>query len=401
MVRPYILGVAFCALVSSAACNGSGSTSATGGSSGSKAGGGGTSGTTAGGGGGPGALAGAGGQPIGRGGATSLPPSMVQRVSVSPSSVTLTAPDGTQQLSATAYDATGKVVSGVSFDWVSSDSGVADVSSNGLVHARAAGTAVITALATCCNTSGTTSVTVQQQASPNLVENFSTYTSTANFLSDPRNIYSQNEDEDPADIVLDTTVGYGSSDRSMRFDYQASGATKNSETVGRNLTLASAQSELWVEVWAEFSSNFTTVPTWLNQILPYNPDFKFVFGRMSSGSGRFEFKEGNSTNTELSAGYPGNQEAYLGDFSMNSKALWDGKWHRYRFHWKVGSGDGVVQVWIDNSLEISHANLTMSDPSDAVYSIALGRNLDPSASQLQHIWWGSVKVWYQGNNPGW
>jgi len=31
----------------------------------------------------------------------------------------------------------------------------------------------------------------------------------------------------------------------------------------------------------------------------------------------------------------------------------------------------------------------------------LGRNMNQGPGATQSEWWGSVKVWYAGNDPGW
>lgn len=69
----------------------------------------------------------------------------VASVEVSPGSSTLSAIGASVQLTATARDASGKVVSGQSVSWSSSDASVASVSTSGLVTAVAPGTAAVTA----------------------------------------------------------------------------------------------------------------------------------------------------------------------------------------------------------------------------------------------------------------
>ncbi|MBI4420748.1 MAG: Ig-like domain-containing protein, partial [Gemmatimonadetes bacterium] len=68
-------------------------------------------------------------------------------VTVTPASPTLTALGATQQLTATAKDASNNTISGVTITWSSSNTGVATVNSSGLVTAVAEGTTTITATA--------------------------------------------------------------------------------------------------------------------------------------------------------------------------------------------------------------------------------------------------------------
>ena len=80
-------------------------------------------------------------------------------VTVTPANPALTAVGGTQQLTATARDASSNIVSGATFTWASSDASVATVSSTGLVTAVGSGTATITATAP-GGAGGSTTVTV-------------------------------------------------------------------------------------------------------------------------------------------------------------------------------------------------------------------------------------------------
>ena len=92
------------------------------------------------------------------------PPPSVASVTVTPSSSTLQSGQ-TVQLTATARDKNGNVMSGQSFMWVSSNTSVATVSSSGLVTAGStAATATITAATG--GTSGTASVTVTSPPPP-------------------------------------------------------------------------------------------------------------------------------------------------------------------------------------------------------------------------------------------
>src|SRR5207253_9829678 len=74
------------------------------------------------------------------------PPPEVVRVSVVPAGVALVE-GATQALVATAFDAAGAPVAGVSFVWSSDAPAVASVSAAGVVSAATAGRAVVTAAA--------------------------------------------------------------------------------------------------------------------------------------------------------------------------------------------------------------------------------------------------------------
>src|SRR5690606_2679766 len=77
---------------------------------------------------------------------TSSRPAAVSRVTVSPTSASLTVGE-TQRLTARALDANGNGISDVTFTWRSSNTSVATVNSTGLVTARASGRATITVTA--------------------------------------------------------------------------------------------------------------------------------------------------------------------------------------------------------------------------------------------------------------
>ncbi len=94
----------------------------------------------------------------------------VATVTMSPTSVTLAGAGKTAQLSATAKDAYGDVITGDAASWSSSNTGVATVSSSGLVTAVAAGSAKINVsiggVATSANVTVTAAAVAQVIVSP-------------------------------------------------------------------------------------------------------------------------------------------------------------------------------------------------------------------------------------------
>lgn len=97
------------------------------------------------------------------GGGTSGPGSgATATVTVTPAQATLDAIGGTQQLTAVVKDGSGNVLTGKAVSWVSSATGVASVSSTGLVTAVANGSATITA--TVDGKAGQAAITVAQVA---------------------------------------------------------------------------------------------------------------------------------------------------------------------------------------------------------------------------------------------
>lgn len=86
---------------------------------------------------------------------------VVTTVSVSPATTSLTAIGATKTLAATAYDASGAPMSGVSFIWQSTNTAVATVTSAGVVTAKGKGSAGVIAKAP-NGRADTATVTVQQ-----------------------------------------------------------------------------------------------------------------------------------------------------------------------------------------------------------------------------------------------
>jgi hypothetical protein len=83
--------------------------------------------------------------------------------------------------------------------------------------------------------------------------------------------------------------------------------------------------------------------------------------------------------------------------------VWDGRWHRLRFHFKMGSGetagDGIYEVWWDDRLvESRHGIRTDSAPDAFFRTVGLGRNADPEPGTGVRDW-GRLRLFVR--NPGW
>lgn len=240
---------------------------------------------------------------------------------------------------------------------------------------------------------------------PWLLEDFSTYTSTADLKSNPRGIYADNflgdgnESYNTSQIVLDQTLGYtaGGLTQSMRYDFPA--ISQSDYTIGVNLNLPSTVNEVWVELVAMFSANFTTLGP-----ASGNADYKFFSGRVS-GSGRFMLFCGTYGNG-WQYGYPGNDQGtgsdvagYYGNATypfILSGSPWDGQWHVYRFHWKVGN-PGAAEWWYDGERMPSFPSVDAS-AGTGIYGLALGRNMNKGQSVAMSLWWGRIRVW--NTDPG-
>ena len=256
-------------------------------------------------------------------------------------------------------------------------------------------------------------------------EDFSTYTSTAQLLADPRGIYQTYEDIHKELITLDPQVGYGTSHQSMRYDYPDQSNASGSGVVGRCTSAPAASrslkfpndgkiSEVWVELTVKTSTNFSTIAP-ASWGCTSDQGLKFVDGNVTPGD-RFSIglRTGTTAPTtgQLWFGYPDNVTDPAGkvNFSSSANAV-DGNWHNYRCHWKMSSGypgpanaDGRITCWVDGRLVVDEQNIKTTSsagnmPPSQFYGLALARNLNQGPAQLQSIWWGQVKI-YQ-NNPGW
>lgn len=232
-------------------------------------------------------------------------------------------------------------------------------------------------------------------------EDFSTYRNTEELLANPRKVYLTREDKGTKRIVLDTTLGYGSSGKSMRYDFPAMGC--GNHTITRGIPVPGHRREIWLEVVARFSPNFSTrMPESLN--CKFAPEYKFVFGLLEGESGRFDLMAGTFGH-RWDAAYPGAREKYKirGPFGNG----FDGQWHVYRFHWKLSSTpdsrDGIYRLWMDGRLVVNDAGINVrprrGKPAQRFWLIALGRNINNGPAHEQSVWWGRVRLW--GSDPGW
>lgn len=259
---------------------------------------------------------------------------------------------------------------------------------------------------------------------PSVLEDFSTYTSTAQMLADPRGIYQTFEDINPGWVSLDTTVGYGASRHSMRYDYPDRTNVGGSGTSGRCTSATTSRSlrfpndgkinEVWVELMAKTSTNFVTQAP-ASWGCTSDQGLKFADGNVTPGD---RFSIGLRTGLtqpasgQLWFGYPDNVTDKVGmvPFASSANAV-DGQWHQYRCHWKISTGypnaanaDGRITCWVDGALVVDEQNIKTTStaggmPPSQFYGLALARNMNQGPNHPQSLWWGSVKIY--ATNPGW
>lgn len=224
-------------------------------------------------------------------------------------------------------------------------------------------------------------------------ENFDTYTSTANMLSDPRGVYSLGEDVNTGQMVLDKTVGYTTYGltQSMRYDYVATGDSSGpgDYQVTRNLWFPNTVTDVWVESVERGSATFT-VDAWPGYA--GQRAWKHFFGRINGASGRFST---GSIGRWVSEYPPGGQELDTGTYAQT----WDpgdNAWHKFRYHWKIG-GSGILQIWMDGVKMVDTGSVSVSGTN--IYGVSIGQTFNNGPIQTMSYWWGAINVY--NTNPGW
>lgn len=302
---------------------------------------------------------------------------------------------GNATFTATARDAQSVILPERVVSWTSSNPAVATVSGSGVVVGVSAGSAIIKATSEGVEGSAIITVTSGGPAEIWLEEDFSSYASIENFLTNPRNIYTDlsagsegNEVFGRAQFTLENT-GFGTLGKSLRFNFPdrtASAATRCQDySIGVNLKTPTVTNELWLEVVAKYSAGFvTTTPAAWG--CTSNPDHKFLFGRVTP-TGRFGLHAGTGGG-QWTFGYPGNEDNEFGFAS----SPFDGQWHTYRIHMKTSTtGTGVARFWFDGVLLKSLVNVSTTGQS--IYGIAIGRNLNQGPAAAQSVTIGRVRIW--------
>lgn len=320
---------------------------------------------------------------------------LAKTVSVTPTSSTVRL-GSSALLTATARDALGNILTGHPTSWVSLSPATVSVSATGTVTALGPGSATIKATVDTASGSATVLVDTTTALKPWLLEDFSTYSSTANWLSDPRGIYSVAEDEGTGQMTLDQTGGVNidgyNLNQAARYDYVAPGCT--SQTLERNLVLPQSVPELWFELYIKFTTNFTTKNV---NGCSTPPDFKMFFLRINEAIGRGAVRWGSQTPPEVTVEIGNSVDLYTGAFISQYS---DNKWHRLRGHWRLNGTASVIELSIDGVTVYNNHALNAGGVAPVFYGLSMGRNLDqgvPSGTMSE--WWGRLAVF--NTNPGW
>jgi hypothetical protein len=241
-----------------------------------------------------------------------------------------------------------------------------------------------------------TSFTVSGGGSIWLLEDFSTYSNTADWLADPRGIYSVAEDESTGQMTLETSVGVTidgySLSKSARYDYPAPACI--SQTVERNIVFPSETQNIWFELYCKWSTNFTTKNS---DGCPTPPDFKMFFLRSNAGLGRGAVRWGSQDPPQISV------EILTAVDILTGTAIsgyCDNLWHRLRGHWTINGAASLIHLDIDGTTIYHNASLNCGSSTATFYGASLGRNLDqgvPTGTMSQ--WWGRFAIWI--SDPAW
>jgi hypothetical protein len=231
---------------------------------------------------------------------------------------------------------------------------------------------------------------------PWLLEDFSTYTNTADWLSDPRGIYSVPEDESTGQMTLETSVGVNvdgyALTKSVRYDYPAPGCL--SQTVERNLVFPAHIGDIWFELYCKWSTNFTTQNV-DGCVTP--PDFKMMFLRSDAGLGRGAVRWGSQSPPQISVEILSAVDILTGTAISGYS---DNVWHRLRGHWMINGASSLIHLDIDGTTIYHNASLNAGSSTPSFYGASFARNLDqgvPSGTMSE--WWGRLAFF--NTNPGW
>jgi hypothetical protein len=233
-----------------------------------------------------------------------------------------------------------------------------------------------------------------------IVEDWSEYTTIDEYLNDrdPHSGRYRNLGTHPDRMSFDSEAAFGGSPHALRYSFpdRTNSADRcGNYSIGRDLYLPEGVKELWVEAWVRFASNFaTTAPTAWG--CTNNPDLKLLLGLVNpEGVGRFQVKAGKFGWAWATGGPDPN--AHDVTLQIPSGSYMDGEWHQVRTHWKLGTGNGAVELWLDG--EKVYENLSLSSEATAIWALRIGANTNQGPGAEMSYWWGRLTAWR--NRPDW
>lgn len=352
-----------------------------------------------------------------------------ESVVVTPAQATIREVGGTVQFTAEARDAEGNPVPGTSFSWSSSDPEIATVSPEGLVEAKAIGTALIIATVVCGSTgcsdpllaNGEVGVSPANGADPIWVEDFSSYSSLSEFQAVPEYVEFMRDDLMDLDTsILDPQV---SSPHTLKYTWFDSGESCSIPTIGFKTQVQDISEkgvegtpfirELWARVRFRFSENFNE--TTIGGDCPTDSGYKWIFynsrtfsgvtpGAANANNSRYNWKVGvfgNATETGNISEFKdqSHKEAYV-RAGNHGPEIFDGQWHTAWLYVRaadVGEFNGIMQHRIDDTLLANiqdHATELLIDR----FQWGVNRNNNGvSGTQTLHL--SKFELWDE--DPGW
>ncbi len=212
-------------------------------------------------------------------------------------------------------------------------------------------------------------------------------------------------------MSLDAGQQAAESVKALRYDYRAGDEPET--TILLPIRPPDA-SEVWIEAHAKFSSNFCTfVPGRGVGALKFLLFKLFTGHRADLVAGLFP--DAGCTRAEwwsgaldgVPEGFPCTgsvctpiTNARIGD----NKPRWDGQWHRYRVHLKLGS-PARMRIMVDNAVWLDRTWAQAVDWEGRPVNtwrdgeFDLGANMNDGSPRDMTLWWGRVIV-YTGD-PGW
>lgn len=328
-------------------------------------------------------------------------------VTVSPDS-TSTGVGGSVQLSATVTGTDGSELDSEP-EWTSLAGDVAAVDADGTVTGRSSGTARIearrgpardtaTVVVDADGTVTDTSTSSATGAEPYVVDDFSTYSSTSDMLSDPRDIYAPNYDSYNTENITLVSEGVDvdgySLDQSMRYTFPDNGGACGDQSISRSLNMPEDTYVVWVEWYVKFDADFTTDFGNSNCA----PAYKLLFGRQDAD--RFDIVTG-LWDSDYKVAWPGGNVDNVGG---DAAASYDGQWHRFRIEFRhessAGANDGAIRFWVDDTRVVEKTGLDTDRSSGPMKWVKLGANINQGPDFAgMGLNWGRVAVWT--SDPGW
>lgn len=367
-------------------------------------------------------------------GQTTTPAPTVTTVTVTPASASLSAVGQTVQLSATARDGGGNVVSGVSFQWASSNSAVATVSTVGMVTAAGEGTAQVTATGDGVSGSATVSVTPPPPPSDALVsEGFETPDLGSRGWFDAKTVAIADiaRPGSPGTHALEWhwAVGAKAPQGSSRIDFTPSNSvyfsywikvsdnwigsgktyhphmfqmltTADDHYTGPSISHLTIYDEL-LYLNGNLQAQLAIQDALMIDASNLNVDLRGITEQRSIGgyNGQHEFDDATSTVTWDMYRYSGDQYTNYKIIRPRGVTISDaskGTWHKVESYWQlnsvkngIGQQDGVLKYWVDGVLMVDRRDVyfrTGANPTMKFRTLLLAPYIGSGSPVDQTMW---------------